>query len=132
MNIDDHTAERIHDLLTFFAARGVNRYGEPPNVDFVLAANELAAKIKPAEQQIVNAGPNDTLEDKIMDAWHVTDDLDVLFEAVMEDDEMTKDEIANIVLGLHQLYHRKFDRLFRKYEEMIRLGHLNPFPNAGE
>lgn len=64
--------------------------------------------------------PTRTLEDEILDCWHITDELHTVFEAVVEDDDISRDEIANILLGLQHLYSRKFDRLFRKYEESLR------------
>ena len=58
------------------------------------------------------------LEQQIMDCWHITDDLDVLFEAIL-DKEIDRDKIANIVLGLKDLYHLKFERTFDTFERMI-------------
>lgn len=61
------------------------------------------------------------LEQSIMDCWGVTDDLDVLFEAVMDKD-LSKDQIANIVLGMKELYHLKFEKTFELFEKCIRNG----------
>ncbi len=58
------------------------------------------------------------LEQQIMDCWHITDDLDMLFEAIL-DQELPKDKIANIVLGLKDLYQLKFERTFDTFERMI-------------
>lgn len=63
------------------------------------------------------------LEQEIMDCWHVTDDLNVLFEAVMEKD-LDKDMIANIILGMQQLYHLKFERTFSTFEDCIKNGFI--------
>lgn len=63
------------------------------------------------------------LEQRILDCWHITDDLDMLFEAVMERD-LSKDMIANIVLGLKELYHLKFERTFETFEDCIKNGSL--------
>jgi hypothetical protein len=68
-----------------------------------------------------------TLEDHILGCWQITDEIGLVFESVMEDDSMTKDEIANILLGLQQLYARKFDALFRKYEQQVGQGKLKPY-----
>ena len=56
------------------------------------------------------------LEQKIMECWRITSDLDALHEAVIESD-LTKDQIANIALGMYQLYDLKFDQLFRMFEQ---------------
>lgn len=70
-----------------------------------------------------------SLEELILDCWNVTDDLDVLFEAIMEDgDEITKDYIGNVVLGLSQLYKLKFQRLFREFETHIHENSPSNFP----
>lgn len=62
------------------------------------------------------------LEEQIMDCWHVTDDINVLFEAVCDED-ITEDEVQNVLLGLKTLYHIKFQRLFSTFEDMIREDH---------
>jgi len=59
------------------------------------------------------------VEQGILDCWRVVDDLDTLFEACCEDSSMTKDKASNIVLGLHELYQLKFDRLFREFEHLV-------------
>jgi hypothetical protein len=64
------------------------------------------------------------LEQQIMDCWGITDDLDVLFEAVMEKN-LTKDNIANILLGMKDLYQLKFEKTFDTFEKCIRNGQFN-------
>lgn len=64
------------------------------------------------------------LEQQIMDCWGITDDLDVLFEAVMEKD-LSKDQIANILLGMKDLYQLKFEKTFDTFEKCIRNGQFN-------
>ena len=58
------------------------------------------------------------LEQQIMACWNVTSDIDTLCESVCESD-MTTDQIANILLGMKQLYELKFDKMFRTFEELI-------------
>jgi len=58
------------------------------------------------------------MEQEIFQCWHITDDLNVLHEAVLERD-ISKDEISNILLGLEQLYNQKFSRLFSTFEELM-------------
>lgn len=57
-------------------------------------------------------------EQQIMKCWNVCDDLDELYEGVLERD-MTTDEIANVVLGLKQLYSLKFQTLMEGFEGVI-------------
>lgn len=58
------------------------------------------------------------LEQNIMKCWSVTEDIYLLYENVMEK-EMTKDEISNVLLGLHQLYELKFNKLFDNFETLV-------------
>jgi hypothetical protein len=60
------------------------------------------------------------LEQQIMNCWNVTSDLDVLFEELMEGETMTNDRMANIVLGMKELYEIKFEKLFRVFEEYLK------------
>ena len=60
-----------------------------------------------------------TFEQQIFDAWNVTKDINTLLEAVVEKD-LTKDQIANTLLGMHQLYELKFGKLFDMFEELVR------------
>lgn len=59
------------------------------------------------------------LEQHIMKCWNITDDLDVLYEAVCNT-EVDKDQIANVLGGMKQLYDFKFDILFKCFEEMVK------------
>ena len=56
------------------------------------------------------------LEQQILACWNITDDLQVLLEEVMENDQLTKDDIANVLLGLKTLYHMRFDKTFQTFE----------------
>jgi hypothetical protein len=59
------------------------------------------------------------LEQGIMGCWHVTDDLNVLLEELVENDSFTKDQASNFVLGLSTIYEAKFDKLFRTFEGFL-------------
>lgn len=59
------------------------------------------------------------LEQAILDVWGITNDIDVLFEHIMERD-VTKDEVANILLGMKELYNIKFERTFEIFEQCVR------------
>lgn len=57
------------------------------------------------------------LEQQIMAAWNICEDLDILIEGVMEHD-MTSDEIANVLIGMKQLYDLRFNKLFDTFTEI--------------
>lgn len=58
------------------------------------------------------------LEQKLLDCWHITDDLDTIADAVLEQD-LTNDDVANLLIGLSKLYHLKFEKTFRTFEGFI-------------
>ena len=60
------------------------------------------------------------LEQGIMSCWHVTDDLDILLEELMENEHFTKDQASNFVLGLSTIYQAKFEKLFRDFEGFLK------------
>lgn len=66
-----------------------------------------------------NATDRFDLEQNIMRCWNVTEDIDLLFENVMESD-MTTDDIANALLGMKQLYDMKFEKLWANFEQLIK------------
>lgn len=58
------------------------------------------------------------LEQQILDAWKVTDDINLVYGSVMET-TMTQDEIANVLLGMKALYELKFNRLWDTFEKCV-------------
>ena len=63
------------------------------------------------------------LEEKIMDCWGVCEDINVVWTEHSDGDEpMSDDEVANVLLGMEQLYNLKFQRLWRVFEELISHG----------
>jgi hypothetical protein len=60
------------------------------------------------------------LEQGIMSCWHVTDDLDTLFEELVENQCFTQDQASNFVLGLSTIYGAKFEKLFRTFEGFLK------------
>lgn len=65
------------------------------------------------------------LEQQIMECWHITDDIGILTEEILEGD-MTKDKIINVLTGLEQLYAIRFNKLFRTYEQLLAAKKLIP------
>lgn len=62
-------------------------------------------------------------EQQIFAVWNVTNDINTLFEGVVDTD-MTQDQIANALLGMHQLYELKFTKLMGMYEKLLSQGEL--------
>lgn len=60
------------------------------------------------------------LEQSILNCWHVVDDIDILYKNVCENDELSKDDIANVLLGIKTIYNMRFDETFRQFEDCIK------------
>jgi 5-formaminoimidazole-4-carboxamide-1-beta-D-ribofuranosyl 5'-monophosphate synthetase len=60
------------------------------------------------------------LEQQILKCWNITEEIQLLNEQVLENDELTKDQISNYLLGLHTIYEMKFDKLFNQFETMVK------------
>lgn len=60
-------------------------------------------------------------EQHIFDTWHVTKDLDMLFENICnsEREDIDIDVLSNIILGLKQLYDMRFNKLMDMYENLL-------------
>jgi hypothetical protein len=57
-------------------------------------------------------------EQQIMQCWGVVEDIDTLYETMMEQD-VPKEHIINALLGMKHLYNMKFDRMFQTFEILI-------------
>lgn len=60
------------------------------------------------------------LEQSIMNAWHVVDDVKLLYELMLNQD-MKQDDIANFLLGMSTIYQYKFEKLFATFEDTFSL-----------
>lgn len=58
------------------------------------------------------------LEQSIMNAWAIVDDLIILREAFLEKD-LAVDELDNCLLGLKSMYALKFEKLFSTFEAFL-------------
>jgi hypothetical protein len=56
------------------------------------------------------------LEQQILDAWKIIDDLDLYYHKM---DCLDQDQSMNIILGLTELYRLKFERLFETFEKHL-------------
>lgn len=60
------------------------------------------------------------LEQSILNCWHIVDDIDLLYKNVCENDQLSKDDIANVLLGIKTIYNMRFDETFRQFEDCIK------------
>ena len=58
------------------------------------------------------------LEENIMSAWSSKEDIDLVLENVLEKD-LTKDEIANALMGISSLHQMRCEKLFDTFTAMI-------------
>lgn len=63
------------------------------------------------------------LEQDIMRAWSILDDIDLLHDR-MYDVEMSEDDISNYLIGLRSIYHARFEKLFKTFEKLIENGNI--------
>jgi hypothetical protein len=54
------------------------------------------------------------LEQQILDAWRVLDDIKILSEHINDDKQL------NILIGIVDLYELKFDKLFKTFEKLLK------------
>jgi hypothetical protein len=59
------------------------------------------------------------LEQDIMNAWHICDDLQAVLKAW---DSLNEDKKMNILIGINDLYNVKFETLFNTFEQCIKNG----------
>ena len=63
------------------------------------------------------------LEQHIMECWRMVDDVNLLYEQVMENDlHKDQDKLANALLGLCTIYEMKFEQVFNTYEKTLKPG----------
>ena len=61
------------------------------------------------------------LEQRIMECWELVDDVNLLYEQVMENDlHKDQDKLANALLGLCTIYEMKFEQVFNTYEKTLK------------
>lgn len=59
------------------------------------------------------------LEQQILGCWGITDEIKLLNEQVLENDNFTKDQISNYLLGLETIYNLKFEKTFNTFETLL-------------
>jgi len=68
------------------------------------------------------------LETQITNLYNVTDDLQLLENAVLERDDMTSDDIFNTLVGVRMLLTLRIEQLFTTFTEVF---HLDGFAAPG-
>ncbi len=62
------------------------------------------------------------LEQHIMQAWITSEDLDLFLWKLMDSpDEMTEDEIANMLIGIKTIHDARMNKLWNTFEELVSL-----------
>jgi hypothetical protein len=59
------------------------------------------------------------LEEKIMQAWQVTSDVELIYRKVT-DEGLSEDELSNALLGIMTIYNLRFNDLFDTFEQMLK------------
>lgn len=60
-------------------------------------------------------------EQHIFDCWNVVKDIDTVFEYIMNSEKVDDDKVANMLLGMRDLYELKFGKLMDDYEKTIEI-----------
>lgn len=63
------------------------------------------------------------LEQEIMECWNITSDIEEVYTYVMNGEEnmdtIRRDKVANMLLGLAQLYDLRFTKTFNTFTECL-------------
>ena len=60
------------------------------------------------------------LETKMMECWRVVDDIKFIYEEFHDGvSSMSRDQMANLLLGMEEMYDRKFERLWDEFEKVF-------------
>ena len=68
------------------------------------------------------------LEQDIMKCWNITEDLDMVLERLLDSPSFQgmpaelEDKIANILIGMKELYEMRFQNLWDTFELMLKQG----------
>lgn len=63
------------------------------------------------------------LEQRIMQCWHIVDDIRDLYKTICDGRKLDEDELANVMLGLETMYDLKFSLLFTAFENHLAAVH---------
>ena len=78
-------------------------------------------KIEIDDDTVDNMHTMYNLEQQIMECWQLVDDVNLLYEQVMDNDlHKDQDKLANALLGLCTIYGMKFEKAFDTYAEALK------------
>ena len=60
------------------------------------------------------------LEQGILNCWNICEDMKIVADYVMNTSSVDKDKLANILIGLSDMYQLKFEKTFDDFEETIK------------
>lgn len=60
------------------------------------------------------------LEQGILNCWNICEDMKIIAGNVLEAKTVDRDKVANMLLGMAELYQLKFEKTFSDFEETIR------------
>ncbi len=63
------------------------------------------------------------LEQGIMNCWSICDELNLISKYVMESESLNRDKLANILIGMAELYQMKFENCFENFEQTLQYFH---------
>ena len=67
------------------------------------------------------------LEQEILKCWHVTDDIETVANTILDGpQDLSDDELWNILYGLKAMYDLKFETLFDTMTQVLRLDQYRP------
>lgn len=61
------------------------------------------------------------LEQKILNCWGITSDIELLYRQVLDKGNTDPDYLANFLLGLKTIYDTKFEDLFEEFEKALKV-----------
>ena len=63
------------------------------------------------------------LEQQIMDCWNIINDIKSVYQHHLDVQALTDDQLANVLIGIEQLYDLKFYSLFSTFEKYLKEVH---------
>jgi len=60
------------------------------------------------------------LEQGILNCWNICEDMKIVADYVLNTASIDRDKLANIMIGLSDMYQLKFEKTFSDFEETIK------------
>lgn len=84
-----------------------------------LAKNMFETLDQEQERRRLSPKTRFDLEQEIMQCWNIVDEIKLIYTYHLDKRQLSEDELANILIGLEQLYKIKFETLFETFEACI-------------